>query len=349
MTITNYLNNKYKYYSEFMFGKNCLNFDRDLILNKWKENLKLVRKKENGKIGLYLHIPYCKNICYFCDCFSKLGQQKEIENYVKLLIDEIKKFAPVFKEINFDTLYFGGGTPAILSENTLNRLLETIYKSFNLKRVHSSFEGCPQTLSDNKLKILKKFNITRLTIGVQSFDKKVLALNNRLLASEDLVKHLVKKCQDYGILTNLELICGLKGQSQKSFLSDVKKVIEIKPNQIHLYYFVYNPATLIWHKDGYRNLTVKDRMLWRKKGFEILKKLNYKFFPYSGPADQFNAINIQIYNNRIHHASLLGLGDGAISSINDNFRYGTVINGERFVYKKLLKRFIQYSEIFNYK
>lgn len=346
MKITDCLNKRYKYYYEFMFGKNPLNFDFNLILNKWKQNLKHI-KKENKKIGLYIHIPYCKSICYFCDCFSRLDSQKEIDDYVELLITEIKKFTPIFKGIHFDTLYFGGGTPSILSEKCLNKLLKTIYKSFNLKGAHSTFEGSPYTLSDSKLKILKKFNFKRLTIGVQSFDRKVLGINNRPFTREDLIKYLVEKCKRYGILTNLELISGLKRQSLKSFLNDVKKVLEIKPNQIHLYSFIYNPLTLIWHKE--HRMPNKKRILWRKKGLKLVEKSGYKLFPYSGPADQLKAINVQIYNNRIYNASLLGLGDGAISNINNNFRYGSIINGDRFIYKKLLKRFIRYSEVFNYK
>ena len=330
-----------------MFGKKSVNFDFDFILNKWKENLRRI-KKTNKKMGLYIHIPFCKNICYFCDCFSKIDSQREIENYVDLMIDEIKKFEPIFKEINFDTLYLGGGTPAILPENTLNRLLRIIYSSFNFKKeVHSSLEGCPQTLSDDKLKILKKFDITRLTIGVQSFDKKVLALNGRLFSSENLVGYLVKKCKDYGILVNLELICGLKGQSLKSFLNDVNKVVKIRPNQIHLYCLEYNPATLMWYQNEYNIDLLKQGRRWKKVGLEILRKANYKFFPYSGPADQFKAINVQIYNSRIHNANLLGLGDRAISNVNNNFRYGTIFEKEKFTYKKVLKRFIKYSEVIN--
>jgi oxygen-independent coproporphyrinogen-3 oxidase len=329
-----------------MFGKKCVNFDFDFILNKWKDNLKRI-KKENKKMGLYIHIPYCKSICYFCDCFSKPGLQKEVRQYIDLMIDEIKKFAPIFKKTNFDTLYFGGGTPSMIPENYLNKLLKTIYNYFNLRGSHSSFEGCPQTLSDSKIKILKTFDFTRLTIGVQSFDKKVLELNNRPFASEKLVRNLVEKCKKYGILVNLELICGLKGQSLESFLNDVNKVVKIRPNQVHLYYLECNPATLMWHQNQYNMDLLRRKKRWREIGLRILKEENYKSFPYSGPADQFKAINVQIYNNRIHKSSLLGLGDRAVSNIDNNFRYGSIFEKEKFIYKKVLKRFIKYSEVIN--
>jgi len=329
-----------------MFGKKSVNFDIDFIFNKWKENLKQI-KKENKKIGLYIHIPYCKNICYFCDCFSKPGFKKEMKRYIDLLINEIKKFSPILNGINFNTLYFGGGTPSIISDDYLNKLLKTLYSYFNLKDSHSSFEGCPQTLSDSKIKILKTFDFTRLTIGVQSFDKEVLELNNRPFASEKLIRNLVEQCKKYGILVNLELICGLKGQSLKSFLNDVNRVVKIRPNQVHLYYWECNPATLMWYQNEYNIDLLKQGRHWRKVGFEILREANYKFFPYSGPADQFKAINVQIYNSRIHKGSLLGLGDRAISNINNNFRYGSIFEKEKFTYKKVLKRFVKYSEVIN--
>lgn len=329
-----------------MFGKKGKILDFNIISGKWKKSIDNI-KKEDKTIGLYIHIPYCKNICFFCDCFSKFGSQKKVEQYAGLLLKEIKRFALIFKGVNFNTLYFGGGTPSVFSENILNKLLKNVFESFNLKEVHSSFEGCPKTLTDEKIKILKKYNFKRITIGVQSFDKKVLKLNNRSYASVKLVEHLVKRCKKYGILVNLELICGLKGQSQKSFLNDVNRVAKIRPNQIHLYYFEYNPATLIWHKNQFNNINKNERMLWKKKGVELLNKLDYKFFPYSGPADRFEAINMQIYNSRIHNSYLLGLGDGALSSVNGNFRYGSILNNNEFAYKKLSKRFVEYAEVFN--
>lgn len=346
MKIISYINKKHKYYQEFMFGKRARGLATDLILDKWEEEVKFI-KNGNKKIGLYIHIPYCQSACYFCDCFSIPGLPEKVDKYTDDLIKEIKKFAPIFSGVGFDTLYFGGGTPSILSENVLDKLLRNLHKYFNFKKTHSSFEGCPKTLNKNKLDILKKYNISRLTIGVQSLDRKVLRSNNRSFTPKESVKELVKKCKKLGILVNLELICGLKDQSQDSLLNDVTQIINIKPNQIHLYYFEHNPATLIWHNSGYKGPTTKERISWRNQGLKILERAGYKTFPFSGPADQFDAINVQIYNNKVHNASLIGIGNGAISNINDNFRYGSIFSGNKFIYKKLLKRFIKYAEIFN--
>lgn len=329
-----------------MFGKKAKDLAADLILDKWEEEIKFI-KKNNNKIGLYIHIPYCQSACYFCDCFSIPSSREKADKYTNGLIKEIRRFASIFNGVGFDTLYFGGGTPSILSENALDELLKNLHKYFNFKNAHSSFEGCPKTLNKNKLEILKKYNINRLTIGAQSLDKKVLGSNNRSFTPRKSIKELVEKCKKLGILVNLELICGLKDQSQTSFLNDVVQIVDMKPNQIHLYYFEHNPATLVWHDGTYKGPTVKERISWKNQGLEILERAGYGAFPFSGLADRFDAINVQIYNNRVHNASLLGIGDGATSKINNNFMYGSVFDGDKFIYKKLLKRFIKYSEIFN--
>lgn len=335
-----YLEKKHDYYKYFVYEKDTPNLNFENLVRYWKENLVHVKK-----LGLYVHVPYCKNVCSFCDCFSLGCTDKKLNNYHKLLMKEIEKFSPVFQGTEFSSLYFGGGTPSIFSNKLLSELLENIFEKYNLKKAHLSFEGCPQTLTSDKLKILNKFNFTRVTIGVQSFDKNVLRKNNRIYSSPDVVNSILKKCKNFGISVNLELICGLPSQTKKSFFRDVEEIVRMKPNQVHLYSFEYNPATIAWYKKEHED-SVNRGAEWKQEAMEILKDLDYKNYPFSGPADDFKSINMQIYETRVNNSSLLGIGNGAMSNIDNKLMYGSSCN-DQFFYKKLSKEFVEYSEIFN--
>ena len=128
--------------------------------------MKIKIKKINS---LYIHIPFCKNICPYCD-FVKFYSNKSWEDqYINRLIEDLNEVEKKFKK--FKTIYIGGGTPSILSSENLINLLKTLNK-LKKKRCEFTIEANPEDIDDNFLQIIKEYNINRISIGIQSYIKR---------------------------------------------------------------------------------------------------------------------------------------------------------------------------------
>ena len=116
--------------------------------------------------GLYVHIPFCVQKCKYCDFVSFCGKEENFETYIDMLIKEAREY----KNEKIDTVFVGGGTPTVLEANLLDKLLLGIRDNFDIsKDAEFSVEANPKTLSIDKIDMLKKNGINRISIGVQSF------------------------------------------------------------------------------------------------------------------------------------------------------------------------------------
>ena len=147
--------------------------------------------------GIYIHIPFCKKACHYCDFhFSTSLQNKE--SLVKSILTEIDLRLNYLADKNIDTIYFGGGTPSLLSEKESFLILEKIYKLYHVSNdAEITFECNPDDLSDDKLKELKRLEVNRLSIGLQSFDEEELIWMNRAHTAKES-EASVKRSQDRG-------------------------------------------------------------------------------------------------------------------------------------------------------
>ena len=195
------------------------------------------RQDRRKRHGLYIHIPFCRTICHFCNCFSRQGHQNQIQRYLSALYAEIKRTSPLFSGIIFDTLYFGGGTPSILTVRQLNILLRTLGENFNFKGAHFSFECDPFSISKGKIQLLKKYGLTRLTVGVQTFNHAVLKKHNRHIVAPARIKKIINFAKRLGILVNIDLMRGLPWQNNDIVADDLQTIIAMRPNQIQSYHF----------------------------------------------------------------------------------------------------------------
>ena len=153
------------------------NIDDLAIKRLWKNAL-----RDNGnKFGIYIHVPYCKQKCTFCRYFSvelNDGGTTELENFLNSLEKEICIYKDVFLKASVSTLYFGGGTPAILNCAQIDRIFKLLFKNFDFSKCKQiTFEGNPNFLDKEKLALLKKSGVNRLTIGVQSLNGTVIKKN----------------------------------------------------------------------------------------------------------------------------------------------------------------------------
>ena len=206
------------------------------ILETWQSFLK--QKKRMGHLSLYTHIPYCYERCHYCYTTScKLENEEDLEGYVKKLVKYYHLFKETFKNETFDNLYIGGGTPSILTEDLLELLLSELFDCFRIgKEGERTFENDPRNFSVEKLKIVKKYGINRVSFGVQSFNEEVLKLNNRVDQTEEQVKKAIAGAKKVGFdCINLDLMVGLYGEDEESIIESFKKALKLKPDSISVY------------------------------------------------------------------------------------------------------------------
>lgn len=194
---------------------------------------------DKRKMGLYIHIPFCRKRCKFCYFRVYTNQNaKAIEDYVQSLIREIElmshRAAVAGRELEF--VYFGGGTPSYLSSKQLRSLRERMSEHVtweNAKEV--TFECEPGTLSLDKLKTLKDIGITRVSLGVENFDDKILEENGRAHLSPEVLK-AYDWIQEVGFpQVNIDLIAGMVGETDENWKSCVQKAQEMQPDNITIY------------------------------------------------------------------------------------------------------------------
>ncbi len=196
--------------------------------------------------GCYIHIPFCIQKCIYCDFYSKTDLLL-IPDFIKALKIEIKKKSQKQDVIN--TIYFGGGTPSLLSINDVALLLHTIKDNFSiLSDLEITFEINPGTVDFNYLKELRNIGINRLSIGVQSFNNRKLQFLKRIHTSDQAVKAIddAKKAGFTNI--SMDLIYGLPFETTSIWLEDIKKAATMEPCHLSCYMLTIEHETQLYNK-----------------------------------------------------------------------------------------------------
>ena len=178
----------------------------------------------------YIHIPFCKSKCNYCSFVSFVGSDEQLrQGYADILIKEIKHF---YKQEPLKTLYFGGGTPSIMNLDDIKRIVEC----FNLKsNTEITIEVNPETVDLTYLQKLRQIGFNRISIGIQSFDNKILKYIGRIHSANRAIK-TVKEARAAGFKNiSTDFIYGLPYQTQKSFLNDLDTATQLGVEHISLY------------------------------------------------------------------------------------------------------------------
>ena len=192
----------------------------------------------------YIHIPFCNDICSYCD-FCKLKPKKEwIDAYLDSLEHEIKNY---YKGEKIRTLYIGGGTPSILSIDELNKLFEII-SLLDLEEVEEYTSECNiESLTNEKLILFKKNNVNRLSIGIQTFNEETLKKMNRS-HTYDLVKEKINLLNSYGIDNiNVDLIYAFPGTKISDLKKDLDLFFSLNIKHISTYSLMIEPHTMLYN------------------------------------------------------------------------------------------------------
>jgi oxygen-independent coproporphyrinogen-3 oxidase len=194
---------------------------------------------------LYIHIPFCKQACHYCDFHFSTSDKYRTE-----MVDSIAKEIAMRKtELpgnELETIYFGGGTPSILSEAELGKLFDVITNNFNVKSdAEITLEANPDDLTTAKIRSLRHSPVNRLSIGVQSFDDRDLKMMNRAHNSSE-AERSIKSAQDAGIINiTADLIYGLPGQSTRAWQTNIEKMIQLDVPHLSSYCLTVEPKTAL--------------------------------------------------------------------------------------------------------
>ncbi len=202
--------------------------------------------------GIYIHIPFCIQRCHYCDFYSTL-RLKDRDVFIDNIISEISQRRDFLNNKNVDTIYFGGGTPSLLSANDLERIIKELNNHFILdQNIEICLEANPDDLNAEYLSKIKKIGINRLSIGIQSFLDKDLKLLNRRHNSREAVD-AVKLAQEAGFDSiSIDLIYGLPEQNIADWKSNLYHALKLSVEHISAYHLTYEKGTNFykWLKEG---------------------------------------------------------------------------------------------------
>ena len=190
-----------------------------------------------GDRSLYIHVPFCIRKCRYCIYASEKPENQDmVREYTENTIRELEYYSDAV-EGKFDTFYMGGGTPSILSAESIEKLLETVNSNYSFRKgSERTFEMNPSTATEEKIEILSEQGINRVSFGVQSSDREILENENRGYQSFEMVEKAVKKALETGFEeVNVDLIAGLEGSEKEDIIRSFRDIADLGPDRICIY------------------------------------------------------------------------------------------------------------------
>ena len=200
------------------------------------------------KAGLYIHIPFCKVKCVYCDFYSITKQEDQIPLFTKCIINEIESYKNYNGEWEFNTIFFGGGTPSILPARYLEQILKKLHDTFDTSNIKEiTLEANPGEAPLEYLKDIRNLGVNRLSMGFQSFNDKILKQLGRLHKSQDCFKTF-KNARKAGFENiNTDMIFNIPGLSSENWKEDLNTIIELNPEHISAYSLTVEPETKLFN------------------------------------------------------------------------------------------------------
>ena len=282
----------------------------------------------NKPKSLYIHVPFCEHLCDYCD-FTKLQYFRNFaEKYLIALKDELESY----QIGELDTIYVGGGTPTSLDDDLFLELINLV-KPYTKGVKEYTFEANPESLSINKLKMMKDGGVNRLSIGVESTDDEILKMINRHHSFND-VKIAFSNARKMGFDNlNLDLIIGLPNVSKALFKKDLMNILSLNPDHISCYSLTVHPNTVFFinkieepNEEFARDLYELADSLLKENGF-----IHYEISNWAKKGKE-SLHNLTYWKDETYY----GIGLGAAGYI-DNVRYKNTKNLNKYLNKDYIE------------
>ena len=286
----------------------------------------------NQEIGIYVHIPFCKQKCLYCDFVSFDGIIEKEEQYIKVLKKEILENVKKVENDIVTTIYIGGGTPSYIESKFIAEILETIKKNYNIKKdAEITIEVNPGTATKEKLEDYDNIGINRLSIGLQSTNNEILKEIGRIHTYEDFLETytLAKKVGFKNI--NVDLMLALPKQTCKDLQKSLEEIITLSPQHISLYSLILEEGTKLEKLVAKGSIALPEeeierKMYWNaKKALEENGYIHYEISNFAKEGYE-SKHNLNCWNQR----SYLGFGLAAHSYYN-KIRYSNVANIKQYI------------------
>ncbi|AOE50595.1 oxygen-independent coproporphyrinogen III oxidase [Kangiella sediminilitoris] len=298
---------------------------------------RLVEVLEQGDatkpLSIYIHIPFCENICYYCACNKVITKDRsKTKRYIAALLAEAKRIAAHVKGREVQQMHWGGGTPTFLNNEEIAEVVNTLKEYFNFAEEGDySIEIDPRRMDHKTLPELSRLGFNRISLGVQDFDEKVQKAVNRI-QPESMTRNVLINARKYGFESiNVDLIYGLPFQSEKSFSETVDKIIEMAPDRLS----VFNYAHLPHRFKPQRRIDAKDlpspseKLAILEMTIQKLTKAGYVYIGMDHFALPHDELTHAQQNGDLHRnfqgyttnadCDLLGLGVSSISQVSNCF------------------------------
>lgn len=226
-------------------------------IEKWKKAVVETFKKENGELCIYIHLPFCENLCTFCACNKRITTNHKVEEpYLVTVLKEWEMYRAMLpSEPTIKEIHLGGGTPTFFSPENLVKLIKGITKNSKVSADHEfSIEVHPNYTTEEHLKQLADVGFNRISLGVQDFDPAVQYVINRIQSYEK-TKEVVDWARKHGYNSiNVDLIYGLPKQTVESIDFTITKIKDLIPDRIAFYSYAFVP----WKSKAQRRYTKED-------------------------------------------------------------------------------------------
>ena len=279
-------------------------------------------------IGLYIHIPFCKKKCSYCDFVSFSDKNSLIEKYKEAVIKEIKN--KNISKYKINTIYIGGGTPSILDSKCISDIINEV-KEYILDNAEVTIEINPGTADREKLKKYKEIGINRLSIGLQSTDNEILKKIGRIHSFEEFLNiYSLARKEGFNNI-NVDLMLGLPGQTIEILEESVRKIIKLNPEHISIYSLILEENTKMWDmvNNGILQLPSEDierKMYWKVKN--MLENNGYIHYEISNFAKK--GYESRHNSDCWEQKEYIGVGLAAHSYLN-KIRFSNTSNLEEYI------------------
>lgn len=234
-------------------------------------------------LGLYVHVPFCATACDFCAFYQVQSDREGIRRYLDGMQDEAEAIS---LNQGIDTCFWGGGTPGLLKAEDLDRLCDVVINRFGRPKTEWSVEMAPSTVKADKLKVLKERGVTRISMGVQSFDDGLLDKLGRQHSQKQVLKayDLIREFDFDSV--NLDLIFAIPGQDEERLKADIRIAAALEPDHLSTYCLTFEEDTALFVQLSEGKVSIDQEMESRlyRTSWEMMAELGYEQYEVSNYA-----------------------------------------------------------------